>query len=94
MDELDRLLNSVGKKVFVRYYAWFADQRIADSEVVEMLPHIYTLKSRRSRTSKARRIFRDGRHREALERIANSERTEPEATALAARLLKSPWRQS
>lgn len=53
MDDLDRLLNSVGKRVFVRYYAWFADQQIPDAEIVEMLPPIYTLKSCRSRTSKA-----------------------------------------
>jgi hypothetical protein len=89
MDELDRLLNRVGKSVFVRYYVRFADQRIPDSEIVEMLPRDYTLKSRRSRTSKARRIFRERRQREALERIADSQRTDSEATALARRLLTS-----
>jgi len=88
MDELDRLLNSVGKKVFVQYYASFGDPRIPDSEVIERLTQDYTLKASRTRTSKARRIFREGRQREALQRIADSERTDPEATALARRLLK------
>jgi hypothetical protein len=88
MDELDRLLNSVGKKVFVRYHAWFADLRMPASEIIDMLPQDYTLKSRQSRTSKARRIFREGWQREALQRIADSEKTDAEAAALAGRLLK------
>lgn len=88
MDDLDRLLNSVGKRVFVRFYAWFADERIPASEIVAMLPQDYTLKSRSSRTSKARRIFRERRHLEALQRIADSEKTDSEATALARRLLQ------
>lgn len=87
MDELDRLLNSVGKGIFVNFYKSFADVRMADAEIVEMLPQDYTLKSRRSRTSKARRIFREGRQREALQRIADSERMDSEAVALARRLL-------
>lgn len=89
MDELDRLLNRVGKRIFAEYYALFADPRIADAEIVERLPHEYTLKSRRSRTSKARRIVREGRAGEALRRIAESERTDAEATSLAVRLLRS-----
>lgn len=88
MDPLDALLNRVGKAVFVQYYTYFADPRRADAEIVEMLPQEYTLKSRRSRTSKARRIFREGMQREALERIATSERTNADASALAARLLR------
>jgi hypothetical protein len=87
MDELDQLLNRVGKGVFVQFYQSFANERIADADIVEMLPQDYTLKSRRSRTSKARRIFREGRQREALQRIADSEKTNSEAVALARRLL-------
>lgn len=90
MDALDRLLNSVGKAVFVRFYAHFADPRVEDAEIVEMLSREYTLAASRTRTSKARRIFREGLHREALERIASSERTDGEASALAARLLRNP----
>lgn len=87
MDELDKLLNRIGKGVFARFYESFADSRISDAEIVSMLPPEFTLKSRRSRTSKARRIFREGREREALRRIADSERTDADATARAARLL-------
>lgn len=90
MDELDKLLNRIGKGVFARFYEQFADSRIPGAEIVSMLPPEFTLDSRRSRTSKARRIFREGRPREGLRRIADSERTDAEATARAARLLKGP----
>lgn len=90
VDDLDRLLSSVGKAVFVRFYAQFADPRVADSEILEILSREYTLAASRTRTSKARKIFRDGLQREALERIASSERTDPEASARAARLLRDP----
>ncbi len=89
MDELDSLLNRVGKRIFAEYYALFADPGIPDAEIVDRLPREYTLKSRRSRMSKARRIFREGRAHEALERIAESERTDAEARARAIRLLGS-----
>jgi hypothetical protein len=88
MDDLDKLLNRIGKGVFARFYEQFADSRIPDAEIVSMLPPEFTLKSRQSRTSKARRIFREGRQREALLRIAGSGRTDAEATARAARLMK------
>ena len=88
VDDLDGLLNRVGKSVFARFYAAFADPDLPDSDIVDMLPQEFTLKSRRSRTSKARRIFREGRQREALERVASSERTDAASSALASRLLR------
>jgi hypothetical protein len=60
---------------------------LANGEIAEMLPLDYTLKSRQSRVSKARRIIREGRAREALEIIAASEKVGPAAARHARRLL-------
>ena len=84
--DLDRLLASVGKEVFVRYFEKFQDFRVPNDEIAALLPQDYTLKSRRSRTSTARRIMREGLSRDALESIASSDRLDP-GTAAKARLL-------
>ncbi len=57
--QLARLLNSIGKATFVHH---FADFSLSHQEVVGLLPEEYTLKARHTRTSKARRIFREGLH--------------------------------
>jgi hypothetical protein len=63
------LLNRIGKAVFIEYYEQFKDSSLSNTDIVEMMPKEYTLKSRQSRTSKARRIIREGREEEALEII-------------------------
>lgn len=68
-----RLLNSIGKSTFVRYYDQFADLRLSHEHVVATLPESYTLKSRNSRATHARRIFREGLQEEALELILHAE---------------------
>jgi hypothetical protein len=73
-----RLLNSVGKEVFVRYFDTFADRTLSNDEVIALLPPEYSLRSRRSRTSTARRILREGLTGEALGIILSSERLDPE----------------
>jgi hypothetical protein len=90
---LEALLNRVGTRVFVDYYDKFRE--LSAREVVAVLPREFTLKSRRSRTSKARRIFREGLDGDALRLIADSERVEP-VTAVKARelLTGSSGRQS
>jgi hypothetical protein len=60
------LLNRIGKAVFIEYYEKFKDTSLSNTDIVEMMPKEYTLKSRQSRTSKARRIIREGREEEAL----------------------------
>ena len=84
---LIRLINSIGKSTFVRYYREFADSRLSIQDVVAILPQEYTLKSRNSRTSHARKIFRDGLEKEALELILHSERVDDETINQARRLL-------
>lgn len=71
--DLVELINSVGKGVFIRYYDEFADFTLSNQQVVAMLPAEYTVNSRNSRTSTARRIFREGLQKEALEIILRAE---------------------
>ncbi|MEW5929064.1 MAG: hypothetical protein AB1941_16510 [Gemmatimonadota bacterium] len=85
---LERLLNSVGKEVFVRYFDSFQDFTRSNEEVAGFLPERYTLHSRRSRTSTARRVIREGLSREALELISSSDRLDPETVSEARLLLE------
>ena len=91
--DLIRLVNSIGKSAFVRYYHEFADPSLSNQDVVTILPQEYTLKSRNSRTTKARRILREGLAEEALELISHVERIDDE-TANHARELLRKLRQS
>lgn len=86
--DLDRLLASVGKGVFVRYFEKFQDLGVPNGEVAALLPQEYTLNSRRSRTSTARRIIRQGLYRKALERIASSDRLDRDLRSEARLLLE------
>jgi hypothetical protein len=85
--DLVRLLDSVGKDVFVRYYEGFRDPTIHGRAMVSRLPSKYTLKSRISRTSKARRIFREHLEQEALRMIAASEKVSSVCRDKARKLL-------
>lgn len=85
---LVRLLNSVGKSVFVRYYREFGDHSLSHEDLVALLPREYTLKARHTRATKARRIIDEGLQRDALELIAKSERLDPESRRGAKELLK------
>ena len=85
--DLNRLINSIGKSTFVRYFHQFADHRLSNQDVVAILPAEYSLKARNTRTSKARRIFREGLEEEALELILRSERIDEETANGARKLL-------
>jgi hypothetical protein len=85
--DLTRLINSIGKTIFVRYFREFADLRLSNQDVVAILPHEYTVKARNTRTSKARRIFRENLQEAALELILRSERIDPETANHARKLL-------
>ena len=84
--DLDRLIRSIGKSTFVRFYEQFRDPSLSNLEIVEMLPAEYTLKSRWSRTTKARRILREGLEDDALQMIAASDRVDA-GTAQQVRIL-------
>jgi hypothetical protein len=85
--DLARLLKSIGKEAFVEHYDAFANPALSNEEVAAMLPLKYTEKARRSRTSHARRVLREGRASEALEIIAESKRLDPEVVRRARVLL-------
>lgn len=86
--DLVRLLNSVGKSTFVSFFDEFADSSLTNQDVVAILPEEYTLKARNTRTSKARRILREGLAEEALGLICASERADPETAKQAQELLE------
>jgi hypothetical protein len=85
--DLVRLIKSIGQSTFVRYYREFANPSLSNQDVASMLPSEYTLKSRKSRASKARRIFREGLEEDALILIGDSERVDPETANRARELL-------
>jgi hypothetical protein len=91
--DLVRLINSIGKSTFVRYYECFSDSSLSNQDVIAMLPEEYTMKSRVSRVTKARRTFREGLEEEALEIIAHAQGVDS-ATADRARELLRKLRQS
>lgn len=69
---LVELLNRVGKAVFVKYYNDFKTK--SSQECIKAISEPYTDKSKTSRTSKAKRIFRENMHGEALRLITESNR--------------------
>ena len=66
------ILNKIGKSTFIEHYYEFKNSLIQPDD----LPENFTLNSKRSRTSKARKIFRDGLQLDALQIIINSGRLE------------------
>ncbi|HEU4453686.1 MAG TPA: hypothetical protein VFR81_11535 [Longimicrobium sp.] len=85
--DLVRTLNSVGKKIFVDYYAQFSDPDLTTGEIADLLPQEYTLNARRTRASKGRKICQEGLGRFALRIIASSDKVDPAAAQRARELL-------
>ena len=71
---LDDILNRVGKSTFIKYYYDFRTQDT--SMIIRKMDEPFTDKSKRSRTSKAIRLFRENINLEALERIIASIRVD------------------
>jgi len=75
---IERLLNSVGVKIFIEYFEYFSNTNLTVSEIIEILPDEYTENSRRTRISKARIIIKDNiLLQQSLEYIINSKRIDP-----------------
>lgn len=73
--QVEELLNRVGKKIFVKYYSEFRElaiHNVPNAVVVEKMSEAFTDKSKSSRTSKAKRIFVEGKQIEALRLIVES----------------------
>ena len=78
---MERLLRSVGQRVFVTYYRDFANPALSAADVADMLAvEGFTEKACRSRATHARRIFAEGLEKQALELIASSTRGGNEKT--------------
>ena len=72
--DLIRVLNSVGKSTFVKYYYNF--KNLSRDECVSRFEEDYTDKAKSTRTGHAQRIFRENKHIEALEIIIKSDRVD------------------
>jgi len=85
--DLNRLIASIGMSTFVKYYDQFRNANISDQDMLDKLPQEYTLKSRRTRVSKARRIFRERLELEALNAIRGASRVDEETRKQASEIL-------
>jgi anti-sigma28 factor (negative regulator of flagellin synthesis) len=83
-EEVVEALNAIGKKVFVDYYYIFKK----DDSPEEQLSTEYTLNSRRSRSSKARKLFKENKNIEALKLIIESERLDDDTRQIALKILE------
>ena len=72
--DLIRVLNSVGKSTFVKYYYNF--KTLSRDECVYRFEEDYTDKAKSTRTGHGQRIFRENKHIEALEIIIKSDRVD------------------
>ncbi len=73
--DVGTLLNSIGKKTFVKYYETFKDADVSHQEMIDRLAldsQKFTPTSKANKTSSARRIFREGLEIEALLIIVDS----------------------
>ena len=73
--DVGTLLNSIGKKTFIKYYEAFKDTDISHQQVIDKLSldtQKITSTYRTNKTSSARRIFREGLELEALQIILGS----------------------
>ena len=75
-DQLERSLRSIGKACFVTYFCQFADQTLADRQVIDLLMRQegYRESASRTRVRQARRIIESGRAGDALRNVIQSGR--------------------
>lgn len=81
MEDLTRLLNSIGKKIFVDYYYDFKSHTSGDGLAKKLLlenPMTKSLQAQKTRVSKAKQIFNDQLEKEALKIIMASKRVNEE----------------
>lgn len=86
--DLVRLLNSVGKRVFVEYFHVFADRNLTTEEKISKLPKEYKLTGSRTRVSCAKRIFDAKMQKQALQIVAES-KAEKDSREKARNLLRN-----
>lgn len=83
---VDRLLNSVGKAIFIKYYYNFKNH--SRDYCIMAFTEEYTDKAKSSRTGHAQTIFRNGLEKEALKIIISSNRLDENIIQTARDILK------
>ena len=84
--DLVRVLNSVGKSTFVKYYYSFRDK--SRDECIMLFDEEFTDKAKSTRTGHAQRIFRENKQIEALSIIADSNRVDDSTRKRATEILR------
>ena len=89
-DQLYRSIQSIGMGCFTKYFEAFSDLEKSDEDLIEALMKIegYEDNGAKTRVSQARRILREDRAVDALQKIAESERTESWVVAKAKHLIE------
>ena len=85
--DLVRVLNSVGKSTFVKYYYNFKDK--SRDECIMLFDEDFTDKAKGTRTGHAQIIFRENKHLEALTIIADSNRVDDATRKRATEILRA-----
>ena len=80
-----RLLNSIGKATFIKYYHSFRDK--SRDYCISNFDEDYTDKAKSSKTGHAQKIFHDGFEKEALIIIAKSNRVDSQTASIANEIL-------
>ena len=71
--DLMRLLNSIGKSVFVEYYDIFSSSKLSTDEKIEKLPKEYSMNGSRTRINCANKIFERDLEKDALRVVITSD---------------------
>lgn len=85
-EDLEKMLNKIGKRIFIEYYYIFKED---DNPEEKLIDEDFTLNSRRSRSSSARKVFRDNLQISALKNIIQSSRLDEETLTKAIGILES-----
>lgn len=70
--DLIRLLNSIGKRVFVEYYDVFSNNNLTTVEKIEKLPKEYAINGSKTRVYCASKIFENGLELDALKIVTQA----------------------
>ena len=91
MINIGRLLNSIGKECFVKYFDEFKSNKLSNSELAEIISNQenYSLQATKVRVNSARKIIKFENEREALELIIDSKRLESDIVEDAKKIYNS-----
>ena len=55
----DELIQKIGKEFFLTYYTMLINENLTNTEIINQIVEDYTMKSKKSRVSKSRRLIRE-----------------------------------